>query len=143
MSTEKIVFFKESIDFTLPNSQKYTDWLQLIIQKEAGRLIHLNIIFCSDAYLLDLNISYLDHDTLTDIITFPLSSFPLIEGDVFISIERVSENSSDLKLPFEEELLRVLAHGVLHLCGYNDKEVEDIAVMRQKEEEYIQLFSEI
>lgn len=85
-------------------------------------MLHLlNFIFCSDDYLLRLNVEYLDHDTLTDIITFPYADPPSIHGDIFISIDRVRDNAADFKVTFEQELNRVMAHGVLHLCGYGNE----------------------
>jgi len=100
----------------------------------------INYIFCDDDYLLKKNQSYLQHDTLTDIITFEYSNTP-ISADIFISIDRVKENAADRKLSIETELHRVMAHGILHLCGYGDKSDTDIKIMRIKEEESMRLFS--
>ena len=98
-----------------------------------SRLQHITYIFCDDAYLLDLNEQYLNHDTLTDIITFHYSKLPQIEGDIFISIERVHENAQTYQVTFDQELYRVIIHGVLHLCGYSDKTPTDKALMTEKE----------
>ena len=100
----------------------------------------INYIFCDDEYLLEINQQYLDHDTLTDIISFDYCVGNELHGDIFISVERVRENALDFDVKFEEELLRVMAHGVLHYCGYKDKSEEDEKLMRQKEEEKIKLF---
>lgn len=143
MNSSKIEFFTESVDFELSEPLVYSNWLETLIKKEGGKLNHLNYIFCSDDYLLEINKDYLHHDTFTDIITFPLENYPLIEGDIFISIDRIKENSIEYSTSFQNELLRVMAHGVLHLCGYRDKTEEETRVMRRKEEDSILLFSEI
>ncbi len=113
MTSSKIEFFSESVDFELSNSIAYSNWLETIIIKERAKLNHLNYIFCSDDYLLEINKNYLNHDTFTDIITFPLENYPLIEGDIFISIDRIKENSIEYSTSFQNELLRVMAHGLL------------------------------
>lgn len=135
-------FFSEEIQFKLPHPRKTSTWIKESIVKEKGTLANLNFIFCSDAHLLTINQQYLNHNTLTDIITFDNrtddQSGP-IEGDIFISIERVVENASSLGIAFDTELHRVLIHGVLHLLGYNDKKMADKALMRKKEEAYLSL----
>ena len=103
----------------------------------------INYIFCDDEYLLKINIEYLNHDTLTDIITFDYVENGVLNGDIYISIERVMENAGIFSVSYEQELHRVLAHGVLHLCGYKDKTESDAAFMRRKEDFAIQLFDEI
>lgn len=136
-----ISFFTEDIKFSLPNKSKVSSWLFKVIENEDYKLFELNYIFCSDKYLLGINIEYLNHDTYTDIITFDNSETEnLIEGDIFISIERVRENSVSFNVDFETELKRVLVHGVLHLCGYLDKSDDESLTMRQKEDFYIQSF---
>ncbi len=137
---EPIEFIAEDIDFEPSDIAALESWIRNIISRESCRLSFLNFIFCSDAYLLELNEEYLGHDTLTDIITFPYQSSPIIEGDIFISIERVRENAQDFGVSFESELQRVMIHGVLHLCGYKDKTGEEQAMMRQKEDEALALF---
>ncbi len=97
----------------------------------------INVIFCDDSFLLEMNIKYLNHDTLTDIITFDYNEGSAISGDIFISIERVRENAGIFSKSFAEELHRVIIHGVLHLCGYKDKSRKDQVVMRMKEETYL------
>ncbi len=137
---EKGIFFSaEDIDFQLDSEENTAAWLQKIIEQEEQSLRLLNFIFCSDLYLHRLNVEYLDHDTLTDVITFPYAEPPLIEGDIFISIERVRENAAEFKVSFEKELNRVMVHGVLHLCGYLDKTDEQERQIRQKEDEALAL----
>ena len=137
-----IQFFNEDVDFKIPNPRKTKTWLKDIIESEGFELNQLNYIFCSDEYLLGVNQQYLNHDFYTDIITFDNSEEieGIVEGDIFISIDRVKENAEQLSKTFKEELLRVLAHGVLHLVGYDDHEDEDELVMRQKEDTYIATF---
>lgn len=135
-------FFSEEIQFKLRHPRITSTWIKKSIGKEKGALGDLNFIFCSDAHLLSINQQYLNHNTLTDILTFDNRTDDqsvLIEGDIFISIERVEENASSLGIPFDTELHRVLIHGVLHLLGYNDKKKADKALMRKKEEAYLSL----
>lgn len=136
-----IIFHVEDIDFQLLNVQKIKRWIRSIIEAEGFKLKEINYIFCSDEYLHKINLEYLDHDTLTDIITFDNSDEEdKIEGDIFVSIERVKDNANDLGVSFEEEIKRVLAHGVLHLCGYFDETDEQEAEMRDKENHYLATF---
>ena len=133
---QKIHFFSENIDFDLSESQKITSWIEKIIVKEGFEVHLLNYIFCNDEYLHQINVEYLKHDTYTDIITFDNSEKDkTIESDIFISVERVRENAIKFKTSFENELSRVLIHGVLHLLGYPDKSPEEAKIMRQKEQE--------
>ncbi len=124
----------------IPNTEKYSDWLLAIADSEGYELGELAYIFCSDNYLLKLNQDYLKHDTLTDIITFDYVSGKLISGDVYISLERVADNAKEFGVSEPEELLRVMAHGLLHLCGYKDKTIEDQTLMTKKENEKIKMF---
>lgn len=124
----------------IPNADKYSDWLLAIADSEGFELGELAYIFCSDNYLLKLNQDYLKHDTLTDIITFDYVSGKLISGDVYISLERVADNAKEFGVSESEELLRVMAHGLLHLCGYKDKTTEDQSLMTKKENEKIKMF---
>ena len=135
-SEEAINFHTEEIELTLPDQEKTATWIKSAIQKEGRQLGSLNFIFCSDPYLHKINIDYLDHDTLTDVITFPYSD-TYIEGDVFISIDRIQENAKSFKVSFEEELNRVIIHGVLHLIGYSDKSSADKDQMTLKENFYL------
>lgn len=137
-----ILFYSET-NFILHQKLIYKKWLQALAQNEQKKLGNINYIFCDDDYLLNLNLQYLQHDTLTDIITFDYCEEDTISGDIYISIERVRENAVIFKVSFDDELLRVLAHGIMHLCGYKDKSDEDAARMRQKENFAIQKFHEI
>lgn len=100
----------------------------------------INYIFCTDVYLHEINVKYLEHDTLTDIISFDYTENQVVSGDIFISIERVKENASEFSVAFDVELLRVMAHGILHYCGFKDKSEADEVLMRQKEDEKIKMF---
>jgi len=132
-----ICFHQEDIDFQLQDEENIKNWIIEVCKQEGGELGEINYIFCSDEYLHRLNMEYLEHDTLTDIITFPYESFPILRGDLFISIERIQDNAVSLNLSFEEELRRVMVHGILHLTGYLDETDEDEAKMRAKEDEYL------
>lgn len=135
----EINFHFENITFELNNTLKIKDWLFALIEQEGYTPSLLNFIFCSDEYLHKINLEYLQHDTYTDIITFPMADHPLIGGEIFISIDRVSDNAQKFGVSFPNELHRVMAHGVLHLCGYPDKTEEEAAVMRRKENEALDL----
>lgn len=126
--------------FELDRKEKYTEWIILISQNEQSVIGQLNYIFCDDAYLANINLNYLNHDSFTDIITFDYSKGAELSGDIFISIERVMDNSKTFETTFENELKRVMAHGILHLVGYNDKTKEEQKVMRDKEDKAIKLF---
>ncbi len=133
-----IRFFKEDTSFELPEKQKVKAWIKSIATQESKHIGELSYIFCSDEYLLLVNREYLNHDYYTDIITFDNAEADgQIEGDIFVSIDRVQDNADTLQVPFETELRRVLAHGVLHLCGYKDKTPDEEQVMRIKENFYI------
>lgn len=135
-----VLFFNEDHEYQINDPDKVSEWIIEVIRSEKLDPGNINYIFCSDEYLRDINIKYLSHDYFTDIITFDNSdSKELIEGDIYISVPRVLENSSLHKTEFEKELSRVLVHGVLHLCGYDDKTDSDKAVMRKKEEAYLSL----
>ncbi len=129
-----IFYSSEEIDFALAGKKKTSEWLQRVIEQEENSLHLLNFIFCSDNYLHHLNVKYLGHDNLTDVITFPYEKPPAVAGDIFISIDRVRENAADFKTSFEHELNRVMVHGILHLCGYGDKTKEEKKLMREKED---------
>jgi rRNA maturation RNase YbeY len=138
-----IDFASVEIEFALENTAKTKAWLKNIIEQEECQLHSLNFIFCSDEYLHQLNVDYLNHDTLTDVITFPYAEPPSISGDVFISIERVKDNAKQFAVPFSNELNRVMVHGVLHLCGYGDKTETEAKLMRKKEDDALTLLSKI
>ena len=135
-----MISFNYETDFELENEAQYEDWISRIIESEGFDEGEINYIFCDDEYLHKINVEYLDHDTLTDIISFDYTVGNLIQGDIFVSVERVQDNAKDFNVSFEEELKRVLSHGVLHYCGYKDKSPEDEALMRFKEEEKMQMF---
>ncbi len=135
-----MISFNYETDFELENEAQYEDWISRIIESEGFDEGEINYIFCDDEYLHKINVEYLDHDTLTDIISFDYTVGNLIQGDIFVSIERVKDNANDFNVSFEEELKRVLSHGVLHYCGYKDKSPKDEALMRSKEEEKMQMF---
>ncbi|MEL7002231.1 MAG: rRNA maturation RNase YbeY [Bacteroidota bacterium] len=135
-----ITFFQEDIAFELPDPDDTSNWINSVLKKEGAYIDYLNFIFCSDAYLHQINIEYLNHDTLTDIVTFDNSDNPdRIEGDIFISIERIKDNGQSFDTSFDEELHRVIIHGVLHLIGFNDKTDEEKSIMREKEEACLSL----
>ena len=135
-----IRFFSEGIDFHLSGPRNTTTWIKHVIKKERRKLHSLNYVFCSDKYLIKLNDQYLKHKTLTDILTFDYSTDPRsIHGEIYISIQRVRENATRFKESFDDELHRVIIHGVLHLTGHNDKSATDKAMMREKEEAYLSL----
>lgn len=135
-----VYFFSEDVSFTLKHPRKTSNWIKQIVKREKKKIDTINYIFCSDSYLLSLNKQYLKHNTLTDIITFSTSEdHDVIAGDVFISIERVEENALTFKVPFDIEIHRVLAHGVLHLLGYQDKTLRQKGQMRKKEDAYLSL----
>lgn len=116
-------------------------WMRALASEENFKIQDLNYVFCTDEYLLDINIQHLNHDTYTDIITFDLSSnthLPIIDAEIYISIDRVRENASKFNKDFPNELSRVLAHGILHLCGYKDKSPSEEKIMREKEDYYLQ-----
>lgn len=134
-------FFNEDIDFDLSVLTSTSSWIKKAILNEGFQLENLNYIFCSDAYLLQVNITYLQHDYYTDIITFDNSeSSQIIDGDIFISIERVEDNSQTEQTTFFQELLRVIIHGALHLTGYDDKDTISKSIMRKMEDKYLDLY---
>ena len=135
-----MISFNYETDFELDNEAQYEDWISRIIESEGFDEGEINYIFCDDEYLHKINVEYLDHDTLTDIISFDYTVGNLIQGDIFVSVERVKDNANDFNVSFKEELKRVLSHGVLHYCGYKDKSPKDEALMRSKEEEKMQMF---
>ena len=144
MNPQEIRFFTEDISFTLKDKNKLRKWIQVVIDNEGKLSGDLNYIFCSDDFLYKLNIEYLNHDTLTDIITFDLSEdADEISGEIYISIDRVKENAKKFKVSFYNELHRVMIHGILHLAGYHDKTQEEVSIMRGKEDKCLSLLPEI
>jgi rRNA maturation RNase YbeY len=135
-----IEFFSEDIKFTPSYPDKLSRWIESVIKAENHLLGDINYVFVSDDYLLSLNQKFLDHQSLTDIITFDQSTDPFtISGDIYISIDRIQNNAKAYNQTFERELKRVMVHGVLHLIGYKDKTLEEKSEMRKKEEAYLSL----
>ena len=135
-----MISFNYETDFELGNEAAFESWISRVILSEEKKEGEINFIFCDDEYLHKLNVEYLEHDTLTDVISFDYSVGNEIHGDVYISTERVADNAMDFKVTFEEEIKRVIVHGILHYCGYKDKSDTDEALMRSKEEEKIKMF---
>ena len=134
------ISFHYETDFLLENTESYIRWIKNVISEENKELGEVNYIFCDDKYLLGKNIKYLDHNTLTDIITFNYCEGEVISSDIMISIERIMENSSIFENSFSEELNRVMIHGILHLIGYNDKTDGEKEIIRKKEDYYVNKF---
>ncbi|XCF06495.1 rRNA maturation RNase YbeY [Tamlana crocina] len=135
-----MINFNYETDFKLDSEQAISDWVVSAILNEKYKLEEINYVFCDDDYLYKLNIEYLNHDTLTDIISFDYSVGKTIAGDIFISVERVKDNANEFNVAFEEELKRVIIHGVLHYCGYKDKTDYEARLMRDKENYYLSRF---
>lgn len=132
-----VSYFKEDTKFDFKEKRLTNRWLKLVAESEIRRLGDISIIFCSDHYILDINIKYLQHDYFTDIITFDYCEGNRLSGDLFISIDSVRENAAFYKTEFAQELNRVIVHGLLHLIGYDDHTPEDVAMMRAKENYYL------
>jgi len=133
-----IDFYSET-DFNLADTEKIASWISNIVRNETHELGEVSYIFCDDAYLHKLNVQFLDHDTLTDVISFDNSLGTQVHGEIYISVERVRENAKEFSDSFEDELHRVIIHGLLHFCGYKDKTDEEAAMMRSKENEALAL----
>ncbi len=125
--------------FQVDDQDKIVDWVHFVLDEEGKDLGEINYIFCDDDYLHEINVKTLKHNTLTDIISFDYTIGTVVSGDIYISYERVRENASNLSIDFKDELHRVMIHGILHYCGYNDKEKEDKMMMRSKEDYYLSL----
>ncbi len=135
-----IHFFNEEIDFELENKNHISNWIKKAVTENHKETGTINYIFCSDEYLFNLNETYLNHNTYTDIITFNNSDNEnIIEGDIFISIDRIKENAVKFDSDFQNELLRVMIHGILHLIGFNDKTDDEKKEMRKIENHYLNL----
>jgi probable rRNA maturation factor len=135
-----MIDFNYENEYNLDNEEAVGNWLSAVILSEGKKEGEINYIFCDDEYLHKINLEYLNHDTLTDVISFDYTMGNEISGDIFISVERVQDNATDFNVPFDEELRRVMVHGVLHYCGYKDKGDEDELLMRSKENEKLALF---
>ena len=132
-----MINFNYETQFLLHDESRLSNWIMNVILEEGYILDEINYNFCDDAFLLKLNIEYLNHDTLTDIISFDNSIGKIIQGDIFISVERVADNAKDFNVSLDEEMHRVMVHGVLHYCGYKDKSESEFKIMRQKEDYYL------
>jgi len=136
---EESVQFHSECDFELADSEEIIAWMESTAKEESKHIGALNYIFCDDEYLHKINVEFLNHDTLTDIITFDYCVGDELISDIYISVERVRENAKEFSDSFEDELSRVLIHGLLHLCGYKDKTDEESALMLLKENYYLSL----
>jgi probable rRNA maturation factor len=141
---ENVFFNSENVDFELSDESKIINWLQVVAKREGNNIVALSFIFCDDEYLHEMNVEYLNHDTLTDVITFQYSETEVdVEGDIFISIDRIKENAATYNVTMQHELNRVMVHGTLHLLGYADKSPEEKALMTEKENEYLDLLGKM
>ena len=136
-----MIKYFSSTDFVIANKDELTLWLESAAKTEGRTLGELAFNFCSDDSLSKINKEFLNHDTLTDVITFDYSALKEVSGEVFISIDRVRENASEFQQSFEEEIRRVMIHGLLHLCGYNDKTIKEKSLMSDRENFYLDSFS--
>ncbi|EPR74652.1 metal-dependent hydrolase [Winogradskyella psychrotolerans RS-3] len=132
-----MISFNYETQFKLENTEQLSEWISNTISEENCKEGEINYIFCNDDYLHKLNVDFLDHDTLTDVISFDYSLGKELHGDIYISVERVEENASDFNVAFKDEIARVIIHGVLHYCGYKDKTDADEKEMRSKEDYYL------
>ena len=135
-----MINFNYETEFLLDNAEAISNWISAVIASENKKEGEINYVFCDDDYLHKINLEHLGHDTLTDIISFDYSVGNELHGDIFISVERVKDNAVDFKVSFEDELKRVLVHGLLHYCGFKDKSENDERLMRRKEDEKIAMF---
>ena len=138
-----VTFSAEDVDFELNSPEVVRKWISRVVENHNCRVGKISYRFCSDNYILDVNRRYLNHDTYTDIITFDYVVSDMISGDILISVDRVGENASVFNVPFQQELCRVIIHGVLHLLGFKDKSDEDASTMRMKENESLMLLQGI
>ena len=134
-----MIFFNTETEFALNDESQVASWLVNCIEEEEKKQGEVHYVFCDDDYLLEMNVKYLKHNTLTDIISFDYTMGRLISGDIFISIDRVKENSREFDVSFDDELHRVMVHGLLHFCGYKDKTSREKGLMRSKEDYYLSL----
>ena len=132
-----MISFNYENDFKLPNETQISNWISTVITSENCKEDEINYVFCDDDYLHKLNVDFLNHDTLTDVISFDYSVGKTLQGDIFISTERVADNAKDFEVTFQEEVHRVLVHGILHYCGYKDKTEKEAKLMREKENFYL------
>jgi len=138
-----MIEFNSENDFSLSNASIIKKWIEQIILNEGCELGEIHFIFCNDEYLHKLNVEFLNHDTLTDIISFDYRMGKEINGEIFISTDRVKDNANDFNVSFNNELHRVIIHGILHFCGYKDKSEEEANLMRKKEDEALNILDEL
>lgn len=140
-----IRFFSEDVDFQLEGKLKKRNWIEKVLENSGLKSGDINYIFCSDSYLLEINKQFLDHDYFTDIITFPVDDDRKgrISSDMYLSIERIEDNAKNLGLSFDNELLRVMIHGILHLLGYEDKSIPGEKDMRNQEDRWMAFYHEM
>ena len=136
-----MIEFSSQNDFVLEQSERVEDWLKAAAVKESYGIDSLGYVFCSDDFLLEINQQFLDHDTLTDIVTFDYTEGTILNGEIYISTDRVADNAKDFNVDFDTELRRVIIHGLLHMCGYGDKTDDEKSHMRKKEDEYLSLWA--
>ena len=136
-----MIDFNYLTKFELVDVQKVTAWLEFVLDEEDRELGEVSYIFCDDEYLYDINVKHLNHNTLTDIISFDYSLGKVVSGDIYISVERVDENAKDRSIDFSDELHRIMVHGLLHYIGYKDKSEAEIRAMRKKEDYYLSLWT--
>jgi len=136
-----IYFHAEEIDFQLKEKKEVSDWICRVIEIENREIGEINIIFSSDTFLLEINNQYLDRNYFTDIITFDYGDGKIITGDLYLSIDRIRENAESFNVPVRNELFRIIIHGILHLIGYNDSNVEEKKLMTEREDQYMEIFS--
>ncbi len=132
-----MIYYNYETDFKLANANEISNWIQATIREEKYKMEEISYIFCDDEYLVEKNVKYLNHNTLTDIISFDYSVGKIISGDIFISIERVKENATIFEVSLTQELHRVMIHGILHYCDYHDKTEDQKKEMRSKENYYL------
>ena len=135
-----MIDFNYETEFILEDEEAIANWISNVITSENKKEGEIAYVFCDDDYLHQINVEHLGHDTLTDIISFDYTEGNEISGDIFVSVERVKDNAVDFNVPFDEELRRVLVHGVLHYCGYKDKSEAEKLLMRSKEDEKLAMF---
>ena len=128
-----MITFNYETEFVLENEEQISSWVETVILNEGYKVGEINYIFCSDEYLHKINVEFLQHDTYTDIISFDYTLGKMINGDIYISVDRVKENAQNYNTTFADEMHRVMIHGILHYAGYKDKTEEDIKLMRNKE----------
>ena len=138
-----MISFNYENDFVLPFEERTQKWISSVISDEGFKEGEINYIFSDDDYLHKINVEFLNHDTLTDIISFDYTVGKIVQGDIFISTERVTDNSKDFNTSFNDELHRVIVHGILHFCGYKDKSEEEARLMRSKEDNYLSMLNMI